>query len=259
MDYIVTIIGGPNGTGTGFYPTAQPIIATTRHMTGGLERITIEFTPGKQAIGTVVRCFSDFDLALIRLDVPPPGMLPISPLPRLPDEAPFTIVGYGGQVMRGAQRPTRRVMATHWIPTNLSELPDAGGDPIFDDRNYLIGMMTRNTSRNSSHYFGLHISLIRQCIDTYLNEINTAKVAYCPHCGSNSRAGGQGFFFCDVCGAVMPASANVARYPIPQAESYYNPISARGIHCTRCSAAVGFHNGVCLRCGQTQTSQPGHL
>lgn len=253
MDYVVTVIGGPNGTGTGFFPTAQPLIATTRYVVGGAERLTIELSPGRQMYGTVVRTFSDYDLALVRVDAVPPSMLPIIPMPRLPDEAIFHLISYNGQAVRGTHRPTKRVMAAHWIPTDLTTLPDSGGNPMFDERNYLVGMMTRNTSRSSSHFFGVYITLIRQCIDAYLHEVSSARVIYCAQCGSNSKAAGAGFFYCEVCGSLMPAFAQAARYPIPQAEGYYNP--GHGVRCTNCQSTVGFHQGKCLRCGQTPQVQ----
>lgn len=258
LDYMVTVIGGPNGTGTGFYPTQHTLIATTRHITGGADRLTIEHVGGRQSIGTVVRTFSDYDLALIRVEFNPPGVLPISSAPTVPDEAPLTIVAHNGQAYRAAQRPTRRVMAAHWIPTNLAALPDAGGDPIFDEQNNLCGMITHNTSRNSNYYFGVTITRIRQCVDQYLAEVANTKVSYCPQCGSNSRAGGIGFFYCETCGSVTPAAATTTRYPIPQAEAYYTPADARGIQCTNCTAATGFYNGACLRCGHVQNPAQHH-
>ncbi|MDX2161817.1 MAG: trypsin-like peptidase domain-containing protein [bacterium] len=251
MDYIVTVSGGPNGAGTGFFVSQHPIVATTRYVVGGAEQVTLEFSPGRGTAGTVLRTYSDYDLALIRLDYAPSAVMPISPMPRVPDDAPLTTVGYSGQTITGAMRPTRRVMAAYWIPTDFSALPDAGGSPLFDHNNYLVGMMTRNTSRNADHYFGLHINLIRQCIDTLVTDLASARTAYCPQCGTQSRAGGLGYFFCEVCGATMPQSLSVTRYPIPQAESYYAPANAP--RCPHCQAASGFHAGKCVRCGQAAT------
>ncbi len=248
LDYIVNIIGGPNGAGSGFYANQQPIIVTTRHVVGGSDQITIEFSPGRQTLGTVVRCYTDYDLALIALDYAPPAALPATPMPRVPDDAVLTAVTYGGTMTRGQQRPTRRVLAAHWIPTDYNTLPDAGGAPLFDQNNYLVGMLTRNTSRSADHFFGLHISLIRHCIDSYLQEAGAVRTAYCPQCGTQSRAGGQGFFFCETCGSVMPSAQNMTLYPIPQAENYYSQTNAP--RCPYCQAAVGYHNGKCLRCGQ---------
>ena len=43
------------------------------------------------------------------------------------------------------------------------------------------------------------------------------------------------------------------RYPIPQAEAYYETARVR---CTACNSTAGIYNNVCLRCGQPQnTSQ----
>ncbi len=248
LDYIVGITGGPNGRGTGFFAAQHQIIATTRYVVGGAEQVTVEFSPGRGTLGTVIRTYSDFDLALIRIDYAPQTAMPATSLPRVPDEAPLTVVSYGGAMLNGRQRPTNRQMASHWIPTDFSTLPDAGGAPFFDQQNLLVGMMTRDTSRSADHFFGLHISLIRQCIDTVLSDLSTARGAYCPQCGSLSRAGGMGYFFCEVCGGVLPAASGVTRHPIPQAEPLYVPAGAT--RCPHCQAVAGAHNGKCLRCGQ---------
>jgi len=46
----------------------------------------------------------------------------------------------------------------------------------------------------------------------------------------------------------MPSAQNMTLYPIPQAENYYSQTNAP--RCPYCQAAVGYHNGKCLRCGQ---------
>jgi hypothetical protein len=124
---------------------------------------------------------------------------------------------------------------------------------MFDDRNYLVGMMTRNTSRTSAHLFGLHISMIRRVLDTYLREARAESRVYCPNCGNNSRAVGAGYFYCEACGGVTPAAQNVARYPIPQAEAFYE--SGR-VRCTVCGSLAGIYNNACLRCGSPQGVRP---
>ncbi len=248
-DHVARIIGGPNGPGTAILVATEGILATTRYIVGGLQQVTVELHIGRQLTGYVVRAFPDLDLALIHVDYNPGLVLPISPMPRVPDDMPLTIVAYDGQTIRTMQRPTQRVMAAHWIPTTATKLLDAGGNPIFDDKNYLVGMMTKNTSRTSEHMFGIHITAIRRVVDAFLREARTENRVYCPGCGSTSRAVGAGFFYCETCGMITPAAENVQRYPIQQADTYYQTGRVR---CTNCGSTVGTYNNVCLRCGAPQ-------
>ncbi len=249
-DYVAHVIGGPNGPGTAFFVAQNGILATTRHVVGGLQQVTVELHVGRQLPGTVIRAYTDLDLTLIYVEYSLPALLPITPMPVVADNTPLTIIAYDGESIRSAQRPTNRVMPTYWIPTTATRLVDAGGDPIFDERNYLVGMMTRDTSRTSAHMFGLHIAAIRRMVDAYLTESQGERRVYCPDCGNASRAAGAGFFYCEQCGATIPQAQNVNRYPIPQADAYYQP---NHVHCTVCGSTGGIYNGVCLRCGQPQT------
>ncbi len=248
-DHVANVIGGPNGPGTAFFVAQDGLLATTRHVVGGLQRVTVELHIGRQLQGTVVRAYTDLDLCLIHVDHNPGSLLPITPLPRVPENTPLTIVTYSGEVIRSAERPTNRVMAAHWIPTTAARLLDAGGNPLFDERNYLVGMMTKNTSRTSGHLFALHIAAIRRMVETFSREARTESRVYCPDCGNASRAVGAGFFYCEQCGSTTPPARSMARYPIPQADAYYE--SGR-IRCTVCGSMAGMYNNVCVRCGQPQ-------
>ncbi len=248
-EYVACVIGGPNGSGTGFFVSGHNLLATTRRVVGQLERVTVELYAGGQMPGLVVRSFPELDLALIRLDYTTRGQLPIAPENTVRDEAPLITVAYSGQMLNGRQRPTKRAMPAYWIPTDFESLPDAGGDLLFDERHYLIGMMTRNTSRASTHFFGLHISAILRAAETYEAELRSARRVYCPHCGAASRALGAGMFYCETCGAVGEAARQIARYPMPGTEAIYGGSSAQCLHC---NSTVGLYRGRCLRCGREQ-------
>ncbi|MFO7321652.1 MAG: serine protease [Chloroflexota bacterium] len=250
-DAIVRVIGGPNGPGTAFFVTQNGLLATTRYVIGGSERITIELRNRRQVLGVVMRSWPDIDLALVQIDEGISELPPIAPYARVPDAAVLIAVPAGGQPFRGKQRPTKRVMASHWIPTDFVRLPDAGGNPLFDEQNYLAGMLTRNTSRNSGYVYGVHIATIRRRVDQYLEETGTGeRRAYCPACGYLSRATGNGYFFCEICGSVAPHARHLNRYPQP------DPFPEAGrATCMHCGAQAGFHNGRCLRCGQTPPAQ----
>lgn len=253
-EHIVGVFNGPNGPGTGFFVVPQAgLLATTRFVVGGSERLTVETQPGRQIPGYVVRAFPDIDLALLRVEYGPGTTLPVTPLPRVPDGAALLVAPYQRAIASGSQRPTKRVLAAHWIPTDFAAWDDAGGAPLFDSNYYLVGMATRDTARNSGHYFGLHIATIRARADAYLEEAQVENRAYCASCGAGSKAGVMGFFYCETCGSVMSTARHVQRYPVPQAEALYE---TSRIRCTRCGAQAGFHGGRCLRCGQPPDTRP---
>jgi tRNA(Ile2) C34 agmatinyltransferase TiaS len=134
------------------------------------------------------------------------------------------------------------------------QVPDAGGCPVFDERHYVVGMLTRNISSSHAYVYGIHISSIRRKLEEFYNEMraNNQRV-YCHSCGTVSQAAGAGAYYCENCGATMPQAANLNRFPTPQLAMYYaenNPVA-----CPFCSARVGFYNGQCLRCGQGEKPQ----
>jgi len=253
-EHIVGVYNGPNGPGSGFFVAPQAgLLATTRFVAGGMERLTIETQPGRQISGYVVRSYPDVDLAFIRVEYGPGTILPVTPLPRVPDNAPLLVAPYQRPIVNGTQRATKRTLAAHWVPTDFTAWADAGGAPLFDSNYYLVGMATQNTARNSGHYFVLHIAAIRSRADAYLAEAQAENRAYCPTCGAGSKAGVMGFFYCETCGGVMPTARHVQRFLVPQAEALYE---TSRIRCTRCGAQVGFHGGRCLRCGQPPETRP---
>jgi hypothetical protein len=73
--------------------------------------------------------------------------------------------------------------------------------------------------------------------------------AYCPDCGSLSKAIAAGGYYCEVCGSVSPQAEQVQRVWRPQMAGYYHEHSRLG--CMYCNATVGFYNNACLRCGRT--------
>ncbi|MCK6580896.1 MAG: serine protease [Anaerolineae bacterium] len=250
-DYLAQIVDGPNGAGTAVFVSLEGILATTRRVVGGMERVTVETYAGGQVYGSVIRCFTELDLALIAVQSRPASLLPVTPLPRVPDDAPLTVVSYTGEVTRARQRPTKRAMPPHWIPTSITQLSDAGGDVIFDDKNYLVGIMSRSASLASAAYlYGIHISTLRRLTESTLADLRGERRRYCPDCGNASRAAGAGYFYCEQCGAPSPEARQTRRYFAPQAAAYYEP-SGRA-RCVSCNAAVGIHNNRCLRCGAEQ-------
>jgi len=245
----VGISGGPNGEGTGIIITQDGIIATTRHVTGGEPDVKVLLANGHRLPGQVVRSFPEFDLSLIKVNASVPQVLTASNNPMIADNTPIVAIAHSGQGSRSQKRATKQPLPMHWIPTLIEELPDAGGDPIFDDQNQLIGMLTRNASRASGFVIGLHITKIYQMLEFYRQEVQQQpdNRVYCRHCGTSSRAAAFGGFYCEVCGATLPYAENIQRFPQPKTVALYGENMHR--QCPNCSSQVGYYDSKCLRCG----------
>jgi hypothetical protein len=245
---IVSVLGGPNGPGTAFFVAREGLLATTRYVVGGMDQLTIQLETGRQLTGYVIRAFPEVDLAFIYVEQSTNDLIPFTPLPSVPDDAPLTIVSANGQVARGKRRKTKRALPAQWFPTDITMLPDAGGCPVLDDKHYLVGMITRDASSTSSYVYGLHINAIRQCVEMFQGETRTGSRIYCPHCGAYSQAPAAGGYYCEVCGGLTPQAEALVRFRQPQTDRFYQEFSNQ--RCMYCNAVVGFHNGACLRCGQ---------
>ncbi len=245
----VGISGGPNGEGSGFFVTTDGLIATTRYAVGGLERVTVELHQGQVVEGKVVRAWPESDVALIRVQTTVRRLLTITALYPLAERMQITAYAYQKQPIRGLVRRTGRKLAEYWIPTTIARVVDAGGAPLMDDSGYLVGMMTRNMSRSSNHYYGVHITYIYTLVQRYIQEIQyTSNRQYCPHCGFASMVAAYGGFYCENCGGVLPYALHQQRFPQPQLGQLYG--EGQYMPCPHCQATIGTYNQLCLRCGQ---------
>ena len=250
----IGVLGGPNGRGTGFFVTRDGLLVTTRYVVGGMENLTVEMENRHRLQGRVMRAFPDIDLAILQVEVTINQLLPVSQLPVVPDNTPLTAVAHGGQVMQGVRRATKHQAAAGWFPTTIDQVVDAGGNPIFDDRNELTGLLSKNGDRTSGYFYGLHIATIFKYVEFYVQEGRSdGQRMYCPNCGYLSQAGSIGAFYCEICGGILPYALDRARYPHPQSESLYRENMYQP--CPHCSARVGYYDGRCLRCGNDISRQ----
>jgi S1-C subfamily serine protease len=244
---IVMIVGGPNGNGSGFYVAREGLIATSRLVVGGADQVRVQFANGAQINGQVVRAFPEYDLAFIYVEqhMEP---LPMSPLPSLPPEAPIRALSGDGRIMTGKRRSTKRALTQHWFPTDIKDVVDAGGGPVLDGQNMVVGMITQNTASTSGYVFGLASGTIRRLMEHFRQESAQGGRVYCQQCGHFSMALAAGGYYCEQCGGLTPRAEGIIRFPQPQLQGYYFVVNSSS--CPHCHAAVGFHNNTCLRCGQ---------
>jgi len=249
---VVGIMHGPNGTGTGVFVTSDGIVATTRYVIGGDEELVIQLDTGQEMPAQVVRSYPEFDLALLQVNAVLDKVWPPSQVPIVADNEAFTVVSFTGTSQRGYKRKSKSQVAPHWIQTSIdsTQVPDAGGTAIFDSNSYLLGLLTRNHSRETGLTYGLHISHIYACVNQYIyDRQQNPNAGYCSSCGSMTYAQHFGGYYCETCGTVLPGFESTVRKLMksPQLLQVYGENLHRA--CPNCSARVGFHDGHCLRCG----------
>ena len=249
--HIVGIVGGPNGSGSGFFVARHGIIATTRYVVGGQENVTVELETGRQLPGRVIYSLPALDLAFIYVEQQVTDLLPVTVFPHINDNTQLTVISHNRKMMNGKKRETARMLEAHWFPTDIVSLPDAGGGPVFDERHYLVGMITRNISSSSAYVYGLHINTIREHLEKFFHQMRTGpNRVYCHTCGYVSQAAAAGGYYCEACGSTMPFAQQINRLRTPQIAVLYEENNAAT--CTKCGAHTGFYHGVCLRCGSAQ-------
>jgi hypothetical protein len=237
---VARVLDGAHGAGTAVFLDGMWV--TTRHVVGGAERLTVELHQHGRMAAAVALSSPAHDLALLTVGHTPPAALPTAELP--PDrETPLVALAFDGTMTYGAYRPTRRTMAAHWLPTDITALPDAGGDPLFDDASRLVGIMTVNTASSGDHLFAVTAAAARTLIAAYRQ--SSGESVYCPSCGARSAALAAGCAYCERCGAVGTRAPAVRR-SLPGSDQPYRVGSAP---CATCGASAGSYKGRCLRCG----------
>lgn len=246
----VGIFGGLNGDGTGFFVSLDGIVATTRHIVGGSAEIAYEVSGGRRETGAVLRAFPQFDLAFVQTQVRLGQLLPISSSPIIPDNMPLNAITYSKRSTNGSKRATTSTFKPEWFPTTIDTLGDAGGNPVFNDRGLLVGMLTANASRTAPYVFGLYIHVIFNLLEHYQQETRqNPNAIYCGGCGNLSVAGNYGGFYCEHCGTILRQAQGThrERFARPEMNKLYGETMSPA--CLMCGSTSGYHAGKCLRCG----------
>ncbi len=250
--FSVGIVGGPNGHGSGVFVTRDGLVATTRHVVGGQEHLNVHLRDGRQLQGQVVRSFPALDLALIQTPVQINNLLPVTQYNNVPDQMQIFAVthpGQQGQITRSSKRATRHQTAPHWFPTMIDRLVDAGGNPIYDQHNALVGLLTKNTRRSNGFAYALHILKVYDMVQQYYSEKQQAvgQTLYCFACGIMSRAISFNGFYCENCGSTLSYAVEITRYPQMNLVGLYGENAHHP--CPNCGSQVGYYQGFCMRCG----------
>lgn len=247
---VVGIDGGANGAASAVFVTKSGVLATTSYALGGVQEFTVSLVDGRKLAGKLLRRFPGMDLALAELPLRLDGPLPIAPPTALAVGQELVALGFDGTRLQARLTALDGAGAGHWLATSLpvAKLPDAGGNPLYDDRGQLLGIMTRNTAGG-----GMALALKSSSILTLAGQAQRDRqmqpgARCCPACGGLARAPIYGGRNCESCGGNLSIDEKL---PAPQTDSLKQLYGEAASHpCAHCGARVGFHGGRCLRCGR---------
>ena len=176
----------------------------------------------------------------------------VAPPTTLADNTAFVARGYGGAKLRGALQLIRGGRAPQWLPTTIlpAHLPDAGGNPLYDENGQLLALLTRNVD-GAGQALAIKIShIIAQAASEQRRRQLMPNSGYCRHCGARTRAQLFGGRHCETCGAALDENSAGSAAP-PQGDklaALYGEDAGRP--CAHCSARLRPYAGRCLRCGR---------
>ena len=249
---VVGVSGGANGTGSGVFVSNNGLIATSSYVTGSRSQVSpSSSTRITRLTGRVVRRYPKYDLALIETNVI---------VDEIGSVAPNAIVKHGevifamgnagsklrGQILAGGNQPSQ------WLATSFqpARMFDSGGNPIYDARGNLLGLLTRNIDHKSGALLALSISQVTRLTAEALQARRLQPAAGCCNCcGCMTRAGQYGGRYCETCGAILGDldGSTVIPPDMAQLAQLYDGKESRP--CPNCAALVGYYAGRCLRCG----------
>lgn len=251
----IGIDGGANGLASGIFISQGGLLATTSYAVGSAERLSVIVNFENEVTGKVVRRYPGHDIALIaapmrlarKPSVAPPSMISLN--------APFVALGADGTRLRGRLRRSHSGGGAGWLRTNIAyvQLPDAGGNPMYDERDQLIGILTRNADA-AGNVYAFPAARIMDLAKAHQRDRQLLpKAGYCRACGGLCRAVIYGGRYCETCGAIVAMEPE--RAPVsPQAEALRQIYGENGsLPCPHCGAGLGHHRGRCLRCGRALT------
>ena len=244
---VLGIDGGANGLASGML-IADGILATTSYAVGGAEKLTISLDDGRTLQASMLRRYPIHDLALAHVPLRTNGKLTMADESTLAPGQPISALVYGGGRLHGALAAADN--ASPWLGANLpmAQLADAGGNPVYDNRRQLLGMLTRNAA-GDGYALVLKVGRILSLAEQAHRESQSQPNArYCPACGGLAHARAYGGHTCEHCGAALPDDGKPMALQTAALNRLYGVADAAP--CPHCAAQVGKHGGRCLRCGK---------
>ena len=248
---VLGIDGGVNGSGSGVFVNREGLVATTANVVGGALEVVVAFGSSGAVPGQVLRRYPESDLALIQTPVALGSLDALENTPVAIEDEAVTAMAYNGAKIRGVAQDGGDGARRGWLRTSIliAMSPDSGGNPLYDGRGHVLGLLTRNADHDTGGAWAVslqHIlTLAAQTAQEYRYLPNSAT---CGSCGCRAQAGRYGGRYCETCGARLP-SASVSELDPPNYErlaQIYGNNQSRP--CPRCESQAGYYAGRCLRC-----------
>ena len=250
---MVGVIGGMNGMASGAFVDSGGIVASTSYAIGGAARVTVILEGERKAAGAVLRRYPTHDLALIETGLRSPRKPAILPSSLVAEGLAFVALAYGGHRLRGALGRLYSRRGRQWLPTTIPPLllPNAGGNPLYDENGQLLGMLTRNVDA-AGNALAIKMSHILALTEQLRRDRQLMPGAgYCGACGALTRARLFGGSHCETCGAAL---ADGTVLPVQSEKLAALRRENASPPCPHCGARVGDYAGRCLLCGQAMAS-----
>ena len=254
---VVGIDGGANGPASAAFIAADGLLATTSYAVGGARRVAVQIAGEQQINGAVVRRYPQHDLALISTSIQLARKPAMAPPAAAANGLTFSAYSATGTRLRGNADQADRALPAPWLATNIHpiQIPDAGGNPLYDGQGQLVGLLTRNCDRSGAA-LAIKVAQILALAAAYRRERKLLPNArYCCACGALTQAGRHGGGACETCGAALPAEGRrPSSAPDRDAlrQLYGEDVAQPCIHC---GATAGAYAERCLRCGQALTGR----
>ncbi|MCY3833407.1 MAG: hypothetical protein OXG85_10350 [Chloroflexi bacterium] len=253
---VVGILGGMNGLASGVFINRAGLIATTSYALGGAASVMAVLSAEQQVAGAILRRFPAHDLALIETPIKLARPLAIAPSSLVGDGTAFVALGYGGAKLRGALQPIRGGRAKQWLRTTIppAHAPDAGGNPLYDEDNQLLALLTRNVD-SAGNALAIKIShIVALAKSEQRRRQLMPNAGYCRNCGARTRAQHFGGIHCEGCGAALDIDSAGSSSPLQSDKLAALYSEDAGHPCAHCGARVSQYAGRCLRCGRQVAS-----
>ena len=250
---VLRVAGGLNGAASGVFVSHTGLLATTSYAVGGAAGLSVAIDSERELLGKIARRYPAHDIALIaaamrlarKPSAAPPSMISVN--------APFVALGGDGTRLRGILAAS--AIRGGGLRTNipLAQLPDAGGNPMYDERGQWIGMLTRNADAGGKVYAIPAARIMDLAAAHQRDRQLLPKAVVCRACGGLCRAVVYGGRYCEICGATV--SLEPGRAPVKPHVEKLRQIYGEDANppCPHCGAGLGGYRGRCLRCGRALT------
>ena len=248
---VLGIAGGANGRGSGIFVNREGLVATTATVVGSTLAVSIVCGDSQAIAGQVIRRYPESDLALIQSPVALESLEALERLPAVIASEAVTAVAHSGTKIRGTVQDVADGARQGWLRTDILDAmtPDAGGNPLYDSRGHVLGLLTRNTDHATGMAWAISLSHILTLAEQNLQECRLLpNSATCGSCGCLTHAQHYGGRYCETCGArLSPTGVPMMDPPdFERLAQIYGENQSRP--CPHCAAHAGYYAGLCLRC-----------